>query len=102
MYTDALSVRVHDVFVREILKLVIAIGQLRDLLSKHLLGVIENVLEQRLDRLKALSLDEFEKTPLDQLAGAMLRIDVRDALFTCAHVILDQRHHRPIELLFLE
>ena len=96
VHPDAGLVGVHDVLVGKILELVLAVRQPADLGAEALLGVVEDVLEQRLDGLRPVAGVEFQKAVLDQRAGLALGVDIGDALAPGAHVVLDQRHHRAV------
>ena len=102
MHPNARLLGVHDVLVGEILELVHPVRQLGDLGAEALLGVVEDILEQRLDGLRPVAGIELQQAVLDQCAGLALGVDVGDALAPGAHVVLDQRHHRAVELAVVE
>ena len=79
-----------------------AVRQLRDLGAEALLGVIEDILEQRLDGLRPVADVELQQAVLDQRSRLPLGVDIGDALAPGAHVVLDQRHHRAVELAVVE
>ena len=101
-HPDARLLGVHDVLVGKILELVVPVREPGDLSAEPLLGIVEDVLEQRLDRLRPVASVELQQAVLDQRAGLALGVDVGDALAAGAHVVLDQRHHRAVELAVVE
>ena len=102
VHPDTRRLRMHDVLVREILELVHPVRELGHPGAEPLFRVVEDILEQRLDGLRPVADVELQQAVLDQRTGLSLGVDVGDALAPGAHVVLDQRHHRAVELALVE
>ena len=94
---DRLAV-VDAVVVDPVLEAPLAVGQLLERGARQALGVVDRLLHVDPGLPGAVLADELGELPLGDVAGRELRAQVAEHLHRQAHVLLDERHQRLVEL----